>query len=387
MWQKKGELEECKEKLKDYKKLIEIRDKCEISIQDRPFKKTDNLLSKKYFNVNEPLLEKKLYKFLHFDQKLRDGGLLVNNLIDINLPPIDNLDELKDFWRDKDSKEREEIIKEYLKLIVFSHHFKIKQLINSLFSLINNRRLLPVVLICRALFEHVAVLNSYYEAYKILVKNKNSNPTFQKFENGKIIRGEVSESFKTPLNRLNKDYKDIENLPEFIFCALAQRYLIVGRKDLRLYEKYKYDWKNVFESKENLGFEQEEKILELPQQGVALDITFLENKIPYAKKWYSVICEFVHPNAGSHRTVIFEKGYSIEKDGEIIDAPDFETLKEEKKKTLKEIANVVLKYKLCSISSYDIEQNYAFIVEASYYPLIELIDLSIKVIDELIQEL
>jgi len=379
------ELKKCKEKLEFYRWLNKISDKCETSIQDFPFKETDKLLAKKYFNKNENLLENALYKFLHFDRNLQEEGILQNNSIDIYLPPIHNLDELKKLWKISTYEERIMYVKEYLKLIIFSHHFKIKQLIGSLFYLVNTRSLLSVVLICRALFEHIAVLNSYYEFYKVIVKKDNLKPTFQQFKNGKIIKGELSESFKKPFEALKREYQGVVDLSKFIFCAFGYRYLRSGFKDLSLYEKCNNHWLNVFENKEKLEFEDEKEILKLPS--VTLDITFLENKIRYAKKWYSIICEFVHPNSGSHRTVIFEKTYATRKENELIEMPAFESLKEKDQKILQERFNILAKYKLCSVANYDIKQNYAFIVEASYYPLVELIRLSIDIINDVIKEL
>ena len=180
------ELLKCKEDLELCQELYDSLMRKEASIQDIPFKRTDRLLSKKYFQRDNYLLEKKLYEFLDLDRELESEKIIIQNSANIYLPPIDNLEELKKYWEGLESLERKELAVEYLKLIALSHHFKIKQLIGSLFPLINARKLLTTILICRALFEHVASLNSYYELYCVLVKNNNLNPSFQKFKKGNI---------------------------------------------------------------------------------------------------------------------------------------------------------------------------------------------------------
>jgi len=382
----KKELDLCKDKLKNYRKIIELKDKVFVSIVDEPFKKTDKILSKKYFDCNEHLLEESLRNFLEFHEKLVGEGVITNNSVEVSLPPVNTLNELEDLWKKKSKSEKKEITKEYLKLVTFSHHFKIKQLILSAFPLINSRQLLSTVLLCRALFEHVAVLNSYYELYKVLVENKNLNPIFQEYKKGRIVEGDLSESFKESFNSLKRTFMGIQDFPEFIFCAFGFRYLISGKKDLRLYEKYGKNWKEVFRSKDALEFEGKEKeIFELP--GITKDVTFLENKIQQARKWYSIVCEFVHPNAGSHRTTIFKRMYYVNTESGRIELPYFEGLEDKAKRKIKESMNISVVYKLCSVSNYDITQNYAFIIEAFHYPLVRLIQLSIQIIDDLTKKL
>lgn len=225
-------------------------------------------------------------------------------------------------------------------------------------------------MLCRALFENIAVLNSYFELYSTLVLHNNLNPSYQEESHGKLRKGDLSKSFKKIIASFNDKYRTELNNNTIIYCLLAQRYLDGGKIDLNIYKACDNNWNIVFRNNDELAFKNNDLVLE----GITNDISFLSNKFVDAKKWYSIICEFVHPNSGSHRTVIFENSYGMfsNVNNKFIQTNISQDVVRKLDK-YRGVHDLKIKYKLCSVSNFETEGNYSFIIESTYVSLVNLL--------------
>ena len=367
------QLSKCQDDLDSYKQLVNIYQLLSSSIQDDPFKQTDLLLSDKYFGDKASLLETTIYSYLECHAKLIDLNVLQHNSIDIYLPSTDDLTDLFSYLSNLNEDDLNSITTEYFKFVIFSHHFKIKQLVSSLYPLINTRFMLSSIMICRALFENVAVLNSYYELYSTLILQQNETPSYQGESHGKIKKGDLSNSFKKIISSFKERYQADRWHNSILYCLLSQRFIDGGKVDLSLYNECDHNWNAVFANHNQLTFINKDFTFE----GISNDISFLSNKFNEAINWYSIICEFVHPNSGSHRTVIFENVYGMFNDaGDAFIPMHISQEVARKFDKYRGKHELRMKYKLCSVSSFESTRNYSFIVESTYVSLVNLLTIS-----------
>jgi len=239
-----------------------------------------------------------------------------------------NGDPFKTRGKEKNSLKRlvllQEDTYEWLSFFLFSHIYKIKQLLDDIVFSLNNKRTLATVNLTRSLMEHVASPHYYLTKIShvdegitedLIKKIVNVLDNDKKME--QLIRIKIPDADADIIELIKNGIKGLNLLEKRTINKHGQveyqKLLLKNFSIIQLLKKYyvrtRFNWRSYIKGDMDKFFLEWDRV-DKSDPKYQINITTMIQKFPQEERsaefFYNMLCDFVHPNTASHQLVIEE---------------------------------------------------------------------------------